>query len=298
MLYIRSSKRSFRFIFACLLYLLHTKRLKKNKHVWILHADGPEAHYLNLLFGQNLDDRFVYSLTRSCRFNDYGEFLISVFSKVTHITNEPGGYILEFMPFMYCADEFSFDEIDELLNWPRDLSKIFFDYMYSQPLAQTITELTDNLGFGNSKDLIRLKGARQDLPRKPTVCPFCGSNNLISISKKRLYDEHDFICESLDPLPSWHCLHCGLSIWKNIYPLIKDWQIPKSVKKLLSPKDDSYQIVYLGDYESYHVYYWAPLRYVGCVGLPIFVLEKDGIARWADIDKEFGDLMQKFFKKL
>ena len=170
--------------------------------------------------------------------------------------------------------------------------------MYSQPRAQTITELADNLGFGDYKDLIRLKGVRQDLPRKPTVCPFCGSKNIISISKNGLYDGYDFIHESLDPIPSWHCQHCGLSIWKNIYPLIKDWQIPKSVKKLLSFKNDSYQIVYLGDYEGYNVYYYAPLKYMGCVGFPIFALEKDGIARQPDRDKELGALMQKFYKKL
>lgn len=296
MYYIRSSKRSFRFFFACLLYLLHTKQIKKRKPVWHLHADGPEAHYLNLLFGQSLDNRFIYSVMRSCCFVDYGELQRTVFSEVTTIGNEE--YCLEFTPSLYRAEEFSFDVIDELLNWPRDLSKIFFDYMYSQPQVETITELTSNLGFGHSEDFTRLKGARQDLPRKPTVCPFCGSKNIISVSQKWLLGGPDCICESLDPLPSWHCQHCGLSIWKNIYPLIKDWEIPKSVKKLLNPKDESYQIVYLGEYDRHHVYYDAPLRYVGCVGFPIFVLEKDGVARWADRNEEQAALMQKFYTKL
>lgn len=297
MLYIRSSKRSFRFLFACLLYQLHTKRIKKREHVWVLHADSPEAHYLNLLFGKNLDTQFVYSLTRSCRFIDYGELKRSVFYEATSICNEHRGYILEFTPELYQADEFSFDVIDELLNWPRDLSKIFFDFIYSQPRAKTIQELAAKLGLGNPKELIRLNGARQDLPRKPTVCPFCGSKNIINISQKWLLCERDFIYESPDPLPSWHCQHCGLSIWRNIYPLVKDWEIPKSVKKLLSPKDNRYQIVYLGEYGDYHVYYDAPLRYVGCVGFPVFVLEKDGIARWADVDKELPALMYKFSSK-
>ena len=69
-------------------------------------------------------------------------------------------------------------------------------------------------------------------------------------------------------------------------------------KKLLNPKDESYQIVYLGEYDRHHVYYYAPLRYVGCVGFPIFVLEKDGVARWADRNEEQAALMQKFYTKL
>lgn len=66
----------------------------------------------------------------------------------------------------------------------------------------------------------------------------------------------------------------------------------------VATKDNRYQIVYLGEYGDSHVYYYAPLRYVGCVGFPIFVLEKDGIARWADMDKELPALICKFSNKL
>lgn len=223
---VNTRNKSIRFLLACLLYKAKPKR------PWILSVKSIEAHYLKLLYNKEITDRLVhdlFSLTISPLMVDDCCHYLHIFDSYSYLGNP----ILDPQP----VKEFEFElnleslrfisayDLDLLLGWPRGLAHMFFNYMYSKPLPNSLEDLSAGLGFRKiaKHEISNPFEIRFDIPKKPKSCPFCGSKDIGDV----IVGMPDFsglkgneliygCCFDPDcPPPNWHCNHCGLPFWKN-----------------------------------------------------------------------------------
>lgn len=238
---IPTTSKSVRFLLACLIRKLAKWEISWNELSWELDQQGTEAHYLKLLYHKELNE----SVVRTLFSQSVCPFTIDDCRHYQHIFKELsfGGH-----PFpaegerTYCLEldsHFLFrgfslqDRLDDLLGWPRDLAKIFFEYMETHSLPENFSKLTKGLGFKKWGEFSgkpywidsdkKIHYYRLDLEKKPKRCPFCRSTEVVDvIAGMPAFSElkgNEYIygcCVNRDcPPPAWHCNHCGLFIWKT-----------------------------------------------------------------------------------
>lgn len=238
--HVPTTSRSIRFLLACLVRKLEKKGILTTELTWELDQHGMEAHYLNLLYNKKLNEPLVRTLFSQ----SVCPFTVDDCCHYEHLFKE-----LSFGGFPFPAEgertyylelahlSFPFlEKLENILGWPRDLPEIFFNYIETHPLAKSLSELTEGLGFkewnkfggkpcrsmSNTK-MSDSEELRLDLPHKPKKCPFCHSSEIVNViwgmpnffSLKGNEFLYGYCIDPDCPPPAWYCNHCGLPIWRT-----------------------------------------------------------------------------------
>lgn len=165
-----------------------------------------EAHYLNLLYHKQLNESLIRTLfaqsvstfTRidCCQY----EYIFSAFYYGCFPFPAEGErtYFLKLDAEFASKSLLLSDQLDRLLGWPRDLAEIFFNYVETHPFAESLSQLTQGLGFKEWNELggkpsryiptekmdyreflEKVEYFKLDLPKKPGKCPFVIQQKLL-----------------------------------------------------------------------------------------------------------------------
>lgn len=239
MLNIVTENKGIRFLLSCLLYKIlrgdfdrdFDEDFERPPLDWELAEDGPEAHYLKLLYKRKLDFSLVKSLfTQTVRPHVCDVMMEdTIFERLIY-----GGFrdqsSLELYELIMRSDFFkqarqiiTIEELDRILGWPKDLASLFFSHMYSKPLEKSVETLGKALGFEDWAEGVKPESKRISLSKKPIKCPFCHSKQVLDVlvgmpayrpDPNKYYVYGCCIYEECPP-PNWYCNHCHLPIWKE-----------------------------------------------------------------------------------
>lgn len=234
---------SLKFLLATLFYGLHHKKLGDNndgdQFQWTLSNVGREAHYLQLLYGRDVDEALAKQLLNITCMPEV-VMAATLYGHVFDKLMVPLGYWKTFDPetseletlYTFSLNQSLYNtlrdldtsiDLDAFLSWPKGLSSLFFEYLYTQPRSPNLKVLAKKLHFKEFLDgeLSRKEPITLEIHNKPEVCPFCHSNSVVPVIVG--YPEKDYKPEEVHlygcclvevcPPPEWCCKHCGLPMW-------------------------------------------------------------------------------------
>lgn len=235
MLNIVTKNKGIRFLLSCLLFRIwrgdFDESFEKTPLDLELSEDGPEAHYLKILYKRRLDFHLVKSLFTQTVSPLVCDVMMedTIFERLIY-----GGFRYHPSPEVYeliirndfykeVRQSITIEELDRILGWPKDLASLFFPHMYGKPLEKSVRTLGNSLGFGDWVDGEKPESKRISLIKKPRECPFCHSKQVLDVLvgmpafKPDLDKYHVYGCCLFEgyPPPDWYCKHCHLPIWKD-----------------------------------------------------------------------------------
>lgn len=240
MLNIGTENKGIRFLLSCLLFRIwrgdfdkdFDESFEKTPLDWELSEDGPEAHYLKILYKRRLDFHLVKSLFTQTVSPHVCDVMMedTIFERLIY-----GGFRYYPSPEVYeliirkdfyqeVRQTITIEELDRILGWPKDLASLLFPYMYGKPLRKSVKTLGKSLGFEKWVEDVKPESKRISLTKKPRECPFCHSKQILDVlvgmpafrpDPDKYYVYGCCIFEGCPP-PVWYCKHCHLPIWKEV----------------------------------------------------------------------------------
>lgn len=159
MLNIVTENKGIRFLLSCLLFRIWRGDLdesfEKTPLDWELSEDGPEAHYLKILYKRRLDIHLVKSLFTQTVNPHVCDVMMedTIFERLIyggfryHPSPEVHELIIRNDFYVKVRQTITIEEIDHILEWPKDLALVFFPHMYGKPLEKSIRTLANSLGL-------------------------------------------------------------------------------------------------------------------------------------------------------
>ena len=227
MSYVTTETKTVQFLLACLLYKAYRDTrddLTDNElpRLWEIPYQGPEAHYLKLLYGTTLDADSMRVLFKQGMIQTKDDFTWkwTLFDCLSYAKPDPdnpdNGFDLTLSLWFYrqLKGFNNLDEIDRVLGWPKNFAKAFFPYMYDKPLAESTEDLGKAIGFSDLMIPNKPINASFSLDKVPIECPHCHSKHTVEILVGMLAVEPDperyyvYGCCTEGLVPDWYCKDC------------------------------------------------------------------------------------------
>lgn len=162
-----------RFLLSCLLYKIlkgdfdhdFDEDFDGTPLDWELYENGPEARYYKMLYKKAFDFHLVKSLFTQTISPFVCDVMMqeTIFEKLIYgggywnkSSLEPCSVLYELIFrkdfYLQAQQNITIQDLDEILDWPKDFASIFFPYMYSNPFEKSAQNLGESLERNSEKE--------------------------------------------------------------------------------------------------------------------------------------------------